>query len=155
MRFASEESECSINCHPELAKDLTTHQAALCHRSTFSKLTALLAMPSVPKTLEVKITVGRPREIPSTDSGQALRKLPMNLPERRGVRERESGEHTRPRVLASAPSPTRTFLRCRRDQPRRCLWRGRQRPHARARVLPGSWRDAGSCSTITLALWRG
>jgi len=57
-------------------------------------------------------------------------------------------------VLASAPSPTRTFWRCRRDQPRRCLWRGRQRPHARARVLPGSWRDAGSCPPINAAaLW--
>jgi len=34
-------------------------------------------------------------EIPSTDSGQALRKLPMNLPETTGVRERDSGERTR------------------------------------------------------------
>jgi len=80
MQFASEEPERSISCHPELAKDLTTHQAALCRRSPFSKLLALLVMTSVPKKLEVKITSDRPREIPSTDSGQALRKLPMNLP---------------------------------------------------------------------------
>jgi len=79
-RFASEESNRSINCHPELAKDLPAHRAALWHRSPFSKLTALLGMPSVPKTLEIKVTSVRLREIPSTDSGQALRKLPMNLP---------------------------------------------------------------------------
>jgi len=106
-----------------------------------------------------------------------------SLPERRGVRERESGEHTRlacwrrrpadadfqsPKCIAATPrakfaeagrldqhpgrvrSPELAF---RRDQPRRCLWRGRQRPHARARALPGSWRDAGSRPTINAALW--
>jgi len=59
----SEESERSISCHPELAKDLTASQAALCHCLPFSKLTALLEMPSVPKALKVKITSVRLREI--------------------------------------------------------------------------------------------
>jgi len=98
--------------------------------------------------------------------------LPMNLPETTGVRERDSGEHTRlacwrrrpadadfqssPRIAATPrakfaeagrlgqhPGRVRSpELAFRRDQPRRCLWRGRQRPHARARALPGSWRDA-------------
>jgi len=170
-------------CHPELAKDLTAGQPALCHHSPFSKLTAPPDEPSVPSTCRLKRTSRSPREIPSTDSGQALRRLPMNLPERRGVRERESGEHTRlacwrrrpadadfqsPKCIAATPrakfaeagrldqhpgrvrSPELAF---RRDQPRRCLWRGRQRPHARARALPGSWRDAGSRPTINAALW--
>ncbi len=42
-----------------------------------------------------------------------------------------SVEHTRPRVLPSAPSPMASLF------PRRCGWRGRQPLHARARALPG------------------
>jgi len=81
-RFASEESERFISCHPELAKDLTTHRPALCQRLLFSKLRALLGMPSVSNSLEVDITSVRLREI--------LRKLPMNLPVARGRWEARS-----------------------------------------------------------------
>jgi len=71
-RFDSEEAERSISCHPELAKDLTARQAALCQRSSSSKLMAPPTTPSVPKNAKEKVTLVRPREI--------LRKLPMNLP---------------------------------------------------------------------------
>jgi len=68
-RFASEESERSISCHPELAKNLTTHQAAPCRRSLFSKLTAPHNTSSVLKTPKRKNAFVRLREI--------LRKLRM------------------------------------------------------------------------------
>jgi len=66
-----------IICHPELAKNLTTRQPASCHHSPFSKLTAPHDEPSVPISCRLNRTSGSPREIPSTDSGQALRKLRM------------------------------------------------------------------------------
>jgi len=69
-----------IICHPELAKDLTTRQPASCHPSPFSKLTAPHDEPSVPISCRLNRTSGSPREISSTDSGQALRRLPTNLP---------------------------------------------------------------------------
>jgi len=58
-----------IICHPELAKDLTAGQPALCHHSPFSKLTAPPDEPSVPITGRLKRTSRSPREI--------LRKLRM------------------------------------------------------------------------------
>jgi len=73
-----------IICHPELAKDLTPHRQALCNHLPFSKLTAPHDEPSVPITYRLKRTSRSPRGIPSTDSGQALRRLPMNLPVARG-----------------------------------------------------------------------
>jgi len=66
-----------IICHPELAKELTPRQPALCKHSPFSKLTAPHDEPSVPIPCQLKRTSGSPREIPSTDSGQALRRLRM------------------------------------------------------------------------------
>jgi len=101
---STEAGAAHIICHPELAKDLTAGQSALGHHSPFSELTAPPDEPSVPITRRLKRTSRSPREIPSTDSGQALRRLPMNLPlaggrhpafavgrsltrERRGVRQ--------------------------------------------------------------------
>jgi len=49
--------------HPELAKDLTPRQPALCHPSPFSKLTAPPDEPSVPIPCGLKRTSGPPREI--------------------------------------------------------------------------------------------
>jgi len=66
-----------IICHPELAKDLTACQLALCHPLPFSKLTAPHDESSVLIAGRPKRTSGSPREIPSTDSGQALRRLRM------------------------------------------------------------------------------
>jgi len=66
-----------VNCHPELAKDLTERQITSCNHSPLSKLTALHDGLSVPSARELKRTFGSLREIPSTDSGQALRKLRM------------------------------------------------------------------------------
>jgi len=120
---STETGTAHIICHPELAKDLTAGQSALGHHSPFSKLTAPSGELSVLITGRLKRTSRSPREIPSTDSGQALRRLPMNLPERRGVRERESGEHPRLACWRRRPADA-DFLRCRRDQQRRCLWRG-------------------------------
>jgi len=81
-----------IFCHPELAKDLAERRGASCHPSAFSKLTASFDEPSVPTTRRLKRMSGPPRDIPSTDSGQALRKLPMNLP----VEDRRSAPTARP-----------------------------------------------------------
>jgi len=77
---STEAGAAHIICHPELAKDLTAGQSALGHHSPFSELTAPPDEPSVPITRRLKRTSRSPREIPSTDSGQALRRLPMNLP---------------------------------------------------------------------------
>jgi len=173
-----------IICHPELAKDLTAGQPALSHHSTFSELTAPPDEPSVPSTCRLKRTSESPREIPSTDSGQALRKLPMNLPERRGVRE--SGEHTRlacwrrrpadadfqsPQCIAATPrakfAPRRDASASTRDGcvPRNSHSDAISREDAfgegakgrtRGRVRsPEAGAMPGSCPTITLALWRG
>jgi len=103
----SEESERFISCHPELAKDLTTHRAALCYRSSSSKLTAPNTTPSAPKNAKGRSTLVRPREIPSTDSGQALRKLPMNLP----VADRRSAPTARPHTsLGQRPTAIKISL---------------------------------------------
>jgi len=48
---------------PELAKDLTAGQPALCHPSPFSKLTAPPDEPSTPNTCRLKRTSQSPREI--------------------------------------------------------------------------------------------
>jgi len=66
---STETGAAPIICHPELAKDLTAGQLALCHYSPFSKLTAPPGEPSVPTTCRLKRTSGSPREI--------LRKLRM------------------------------------------------------------------------------
>jgi len=50
------------------------------------------ALPGVPITCRLIKTSGSPREIPLTDSGQALRRLPMNLP----VGDRRSAPTARP-----------------------------------------------------------
>jgi len=110
-----------LNCHPEPAKDLTTRQPALCHDSPCSKLTAPHDEPSVPITGRLKRTSGLPSEIPSTDSGQALRKLPMNLP----VGERRSAPTARPHT-SLGQRPTAIKLR-----------NSRSRSQAPARERPG------------------
>jgi len=74
---STETGAAHIICHPELAKDLTAGQPALGHHSPFSKLTAPPDEPSVPIMCRLKRTSRSPREIPSTDSGQALRRLRM------------------------------------------------------------------------------
>jgi len=93
------------------AKDLTPHQPATCRQLPFSKLTASHDALSVPSSRELNQTSDSHR-LPAAPAlapaDETLHKLPMNLPKRAGLRDRESGQHTRPRVLASAPSPTRT-----------------------------------------------
>jgi len=60
---STETGAAHIICHPELAKDLTAGQPALCHHSPFSKLTAPPDEPSVPITCRLKRTSRSPREI--------------------------------------------------------------------------------------------
>jgi len=93
-----------IICHPELAKDLTPRQPALCNHLPFSKLTAPHNGSSVPITCRLKRSSESPREIPSTDSGQALRRLRMNLP----VADRRSTPTARPQCSLVSCN-TRTF----------------------------------------------
>jgi hypothetical protein len=85
--------------------------------------------------------------------------LPKSSPKPRIA---SSGEHTRPRVSQSAPSPTASSrLNMKPIAPGSCGRRGRRPLHARARVLPeplsvvGSGEDLGAAFPIDAALLRG
>jgi len=81
----NERPTANVGCRPpstgrfigRLRRNLTAGQPALGHHSSFSELTAPPDEPSVPSTCRLKRTSRSPREIPSTDSGQALRRLRM------------------------------------------------------------------------------
>jgi len=126
---STETGAAHIICHPELAKDLTVGQPTLCHHSAVSKLTAPPDEPSVPIARRLNLTSGSPREIPSTDSGQALRKLPMNLP----VGDRRSAPTARPHTsLGQRPrslSHNGIALKARSISP--AVWNARSVPTAR------------------------
>jgi len=75
---STEAGSALIICHPELAKDLTTRQPALCHDSPFSKLTAPPDEPSVPngaKLRNLSVGTGDTKKLRSVRSPDALNSI--------------------------------------------------------------------------------
>jgi len=117
-----------LSCHPEPAKDLTRYQTAFSDRASSSKLMTSNETPFAPTPLETKNAPVRPREIPSTDSGQALRKLPMNLP----VGDRRSAPTARTHT-SLGQRPTAIKLRNSRSRSQAPAW---ERPCLGGSSLP-------------------